>query len=160
MNWYVIAFSFFMSAQVYAKCVSEAYRHFDFWVGDWQVKTPDGKIAGRNVITIDYEGCVIKERYKGLSGYRGESVSLYDVTRNFWHQTWVDNTGLLLQLGGGLQGNKMVLTGTSFDREGNLLDERITWTPNADGTVRQVWRTRSQDQKWQTIFDGLYIKKK
>ena len=35
--------------------------------------------------------------------------------------------------------------------------ERITWTPNADGSVRQHWETSTDDGKtWKTSFDGLY----
>ncbi|KAF7764969.1 hypothetical protein PCIT_b1085 [Pseudoalteromonas citrea] len=159
MRWFLIVFSCLCACGVWANCDDKAYREFDFWLGDWQVYTPDGKLAGRNVITAAHNKCVIKERYTGLSGYKGESIGIYDVTRKLWHQTWVDNTGLLLQLEGNLQGNVMVLTGSDFDKEGNYLEERITWTPNEDGSVRQVWKTKMLDQKWQVIFDGLYIKK-
>ena len=159
MKWFLVAFSCLCACGVSAKCDDKAYREFDFWLGDWQVYTPDGKLAGRNIITADYNNCVIKERYTSVSGYQGESLGIYDITRKLWHQTWVDNTGLLLQLEGNLQGNVMVLTGSDFDKEGNYLEERITWTPNEDGSVRQVWKTKMLDQKWQVIFDGLYIKK-
>jgi hypothetical protein len=36
----------------------------------------------------------------------------------------------------------------------------ITWTPRADGTVRQVWRvSRDAGQTWTTNFDGTYVRK-
>jgi hypothetical protein len=31
-------------------CSAPAYRQFDFWLGDWKVRRPDGKIAGANRI--------------------------------------------------------------------------------------------------------------
>ena len=34
-----------------AACADPAYRQFDFWIGEWQVHTPDGKLAGTNRIT-------------------------------------------------------------------------------------------------------------
>src|SRR5690606_22958901 len=30
----------------------EKFREFDFWVGEWDVHTPDGKLAGRNVVEV------------------------------------------------------------------------------------------------------------
>ena len=37
------------------------------------------------------------------------------------------------------------------------LRNRITWTPNSDGTVRQLWEvSKDQGESWQTEFDGLY----
>ncbi|CAN5170593.1 hypothetical protein BH11PSE14_BH11PSE14_24070 [soil metagenome] len=44
-----------------------------------------------------------------------------------------------------------------FDKTGVVQRERITWTPNADGSVRQFWESSSDDGKrWTTAFDGLY----
>ena len=38
--------------------------------------------------------------------------------------------------------------------------ERITWTSNPDGTVRQHWEQSTDGGKtWTTAFDGLYRKK-
>ncbi len=35
--------------------------------------------------------------------------------------------------------------------------DRITWTPNDDGTVRQHWQTSEDGGKtWKTEFDGRY----
>ena len=35
----------------------------------------------------------------------------------------------------------------------------ITWTPNADGSVRQHWRTTKDGGKtWETAFDGKYVR--
>ena len=42
------------------------------------------------------------------------------------------------------------------DRE---LEARLKLEPNADGTVRQLWETSSDDGKtWAASFDGLYRK--
>ena len=49
-----------------------------------------------NVITREYDGCVIHERYTGPQGYTGESLNAFDATRKVWHQTWVDSQGTLL----------------------------------------------------------------
>ena len=53
----------------------------------------------------------------------------------------------------------MVLQGTSVTPRGTSLN-RITWTPNQDGTVRQHWEnSRDEGATWQTVFDGLYTRK-
>jgi len=64
--------------------------------GRVNVFTPDGKLAGTNSIEREIGGCVLHERYETAKGYRGESFNVYDAARRVWHQTWVDNQGLLL----------------------------------------------------------------
>ena len=44
-------------------CEAPAHRAFDFWLGEWQVRTTDGKLAGANRIESEYGGCVLHERY-------------------------------------------------------------------------------------------------
>ena len=90
-------------------CEGAAFRAFDFWLGTWQVHKPDGKLAGHNTITREYGGCVLHEHYTTEHGYSGESLNIYDATRKVWHQSWVDNTGLLPTLEGGIRDGAMVL---------------------------------------------------
>jgi hypothetical protein len=87
------------------------HHQFDFWIGDWQVHRPDGALAGINRITREYGGCVIHERYATGKGYSGESLNVYDAARKVWHQTWVDDSGLLLTIEGRWNGKSMVLEG-------------------------------------------------
>lgn len=138
-------------------CDSEEYRQFDFWIGKWEVTTPDGKLAGENEITQVFGDCVLTERYSTPTGFEGSSFNIFDKTTGQWHQTWVDNTGLLLQLDGGLVDKRMVLWGDGLNQSGQLVTHRITWTPNEDSSVRQHWQiSNDQGISWQTLFDGLY----
>ena len=132
-------------------CDSPEHHQFDFWIGDWQVHRPDGALAGINRITREYGGCVIHERYATGKGYSGESLNAYDAARKVWHQTWVDDTGLLLTLEGRWDGKQMVL-------EGNR--QRITWTPDAQGGVRQLWEAADEKGAWSVVFDGRYTRKR
>ena len=142
-----------------APCASPEHRQFDFWLGDWQVHKPDGGFAGFNRITSEYRGCVLHERYATGRGYSGESLNVYDAARKVWHQTWVDDTGLLLRLEGRWNGNSMVLEGLAPGADGAMAKQRITWTPNADGSVRQLWETADSKGAWTVAFDGRYTKK-
>jgi hypothetical protein len=140
-----------------AACETPESRQFDFWVGEWNVTVADGRQVGVNRITREYDGCVVHEHYTTTRGYAGESLNTWDAARKVWHQTWVDSSGTLLLLEGGLVGASMVMEGPGDD-EGRPVQHRITWTPNADGTVRQLWETRAAGA-WKTTFDGLYRKK-
>ena len=142
-----------------APCSAPENRQFDFWVGDWQVAKPDGKAAGTNHITREYGGCVVHEHYATPSGYTGESLNAYDASRKVWHQTWVDSGGLLLTLEGGWDGKAMVMSGDAPGPDGVIRKQRITWTPNADGSVRQLWETADGQGGWTVAFDGKYTKK-
>lgn len=140
------------------RCASREHRQFDFWIGEWRVSTPDGKLAGHNRITREYDGCVIHERYSTSHRYNGESLNTYDSSRKVWHQTWVDDAGLLLILEGKWNGKSMVLEGRSPDDKGVMRTQRVSWTPNADGSVRQLWESLGDGGEWIVVFDGHYMK--
>lgn len=139
-------------------CAGPEHRQFDFWLGTWQVHTPDGKLAGSNRITREYGGCVLHERYQTPAGFSGESLNVYDAGRKRWHQTWVDNSGTLLLLEGGLRDGTMVLEGETTGTDGTVTRHRISWTPNADGSVRQHWESTDAAGAWTTTFDGTYTR--
>lgn len=142
-----------------APCDAPEHRAFDFWLGEWNVRTPDGKLAGVNRIAREYDGCVLHERYDTGKGYSGESLNVYDATRKVWHQTWVDTGGTLLLLEGGPRDGKMVLEGQTTNSDGPPTKHRITWSPNPDGSVRQHWESTDAKGAWTTAFDGTYTRR-
>lgn len=140
-------------------CATPAYREFDFWIGTWDVFIPDGRQAGSNTIDSVLGGCALHEQWTSAGGGHGFSYNIYDFTRRVWHQTWVDASGTLLRLEGGLANGAMVLQGESLGREGPVWN-RITWTPIARDSVRQHWEVRSDSASaWRTIFDGMYVRR-
>ncbi len=144
-------------------CATPEYRQFDFWLGDWEVKGPAGQVAGTNLITRTLDGCVLYESWKGKGGAVGNSFNIYDATDQKWHQTWVDNQGSLLMLTGGLKDGKMVLESgpvpTRRDASKTVL-QRITWSKEEGGKVRQLWESSSDGgTTWTVAFDGMYSKK-
>ncbi|MBI3367852.1 MAG: hypothetical protein HY021_05225 [Burkholderiales bacterium] len=141
-----------------AACDAAAYRGFDFWLGQWEVRTPEGKLAGTNRIEREYGGCVVHERYDTGRGYSGESLNIYDASRQVWHQSWVDTQGTLLTLEGRVVDGKMQLEGQVAGTP-VATRHRITWTPHADGSVRQLWESTDAKGEWQVAFDGRYTRK-
>lgn len=141
-----------------APCASAEHRQFDFWVGEWRVLRPDGELAGNNRITLEYGGCVVHEHYTTSRGYSGESLNIYDAARKVWHQSWVDSNGLLLTLEGRWNGESMILEGLAPNAKGVMTRQRVTWTPNPDGSVRQLWEAADEKGAWTVAFDGKYTK--
>lgn len=140
-------------------CSGVEHHAFDFWLGEWNVHVANGKQVGTNSIKREIGGCVLHERYDTGRGYSGESFNVYDAPRKVWHQSWVDSAGLLLLLEGGLRDGKMVLEGQTLGADGKTTKHRITWTPNADGSVRQLWESTGPDGAWTVAFDGKYTRR-
>jgi hypothetical protein len=146
-------------AQQPPPCTAAEYRQFDFWLGHWEVFTPDGKKAGENTIEAIDGGCALIERWRGNGGFSGTSLNSWDRGARQWRQHWVDNQGGLLRLAGALDGARMVLAGADAHpgKPGVTLRQRITWTPLPGGEVQQVWQTSEDDgARWTTVFDGRY----
>ncbi|MGX5173141.1 hypothetical protein ACUR5C_03830 [Aliikangiella sp. IMCC44653] len=145
-------------------CQQQHYRAFDFWVGQWEVKDKQGKVLGINHIQPILNGCGLSENWRSQNGFEGKSYNFYDNQTQLWHQTWIDTSGGILYLNGGLQKDSMVLKGTRPGKSSNGISQqtthRITWTPLKDGRVRQYWESSVDAGKtWKVLFEGFYSKK-
>ncbi len=142
-------------------CSKSEYRQFDFWLGEWETFT-NNSLAGTNRVVLLQDSCLLQENWLSANrNYSGTSYNFYDPQDQKWHQTWIDNQGQGLRLEGGLEkGNMVMRSGPMKNRQGDLVYHRITWTPNPDGTVRQLWESSPDGSTdWQSVFDGLYKKK-
>lgn len=147
------------SDAVAERCNGPEFRQFDFWMGEWEVRDAEGEIVGHNTITRVARGCGLLENWQGATGGRGVSINTYDADRGRWTQRWV-GAGSTLWLEGGLEDGRMVLAGTRprSTPRGDVLD-RITWTPLADGRVRQLWEVSPDGgESWRAIFEGFYTR--
>jgi hypothetical protein len=140
-------------------CDLPEHREFDFWIGDWDVSTPDGNQVGTNRITLILGTCVLLETWKGKSGLEGWSFNVFDRVEHKWHQTWVDSHGMRLDLVGTLVGKNMVLSGTRPGTDGGTIVDRITWEPIDANHVRQLWeQSKDGGKTWAVAFDGKYVR--
>lgn len=143
-------------------CTAPEHRQFDFWLGEWAVTGKGGKLVGKSRIESILLGCAIAEHWSSGTGGAndGKSYNLYNRELGRWEQFWVDAKGNRLMLSGGLVDGNMVLEGRQErvdPKTGVRRRERITWTPNADGSVRQLWESSTDEGKtWTVAFDGLY----
>lgn len=141
-----------------APCTSPEYRQFDFWIGDWDTFEVDapGKVIARNHVDSILDGCVLREVYEQGDGLTGQSFTIYDAARKVWHQSWVTNHGQLLMLEGEMQGERIVLSGTSRNADGGQLKLRGIWA-RVEGGVRETAATSSDDGKtWKPLFDIVF----
>jgi hypothetical protein len=126
-------------------CATADYRGFDFWEGSWSA----GGSATNNLRSL-VGGCILEENWS--SAENGTSFNMYDARSGLWNQVWTDTNDNTLIIYGGLDGDQMVMSGP---RRGAM--ERIIWTPNANGTVRQLGQSSSNGgQSWTTSYDITY----
>jgi hypothetical protein len=154
-------------------CEGAAYRAFDFWLGHWQVRLADGRLAGENRIEASRDGCYLTERWQGARGSEGFSLNFYQPADGRWRQVWV-SADTQIEITGGLADGRMVLNGeiryrrpldtdrAGADGPGPVRPFRGSWTPLPDGRVRQFFEERVVDadgvEKWQPWFEGFYTK--
>lgn len=144
-------------------CTGDEYRQFDFWLGEWDVTAAgNAQPTAASRISSKQDGCVVLEEYSVGTAFTGMSINFYDGAKKIWHQTWMSNAGGSVYLEGALnKDGAMVLTDKDLPISkisGTI--NRVTWTPNQDGSVRQFWQSSTDGGEiWSVAFDGLYTKK-
>ena len=117
-------------------------------------------MVGHSRIESVRGGCAIAEHWSSARGSQGDgkSYNQYNAGLRKWEQFWVDASGSRLVLAGSFADGAMVLEGRHEpDAQGKAGRERITWTANADGSVRQLWESsKDEGASWSVSFDGLY----
>jgi hypothetical protein len=138
-------------------CEGPRFHEFDFWVGEWTVRRPDGQVAGTNAITSEEAGCAIVEHWTSAAGGTGQSLNFYDPAADRWRQIWI-GLGLVLAMEGGLVNGAMILEGPlQYVATGRVTRLRGVWTPLPDGRVRQEFQeSENGGQTWTLWFDGYY----
>lgn len=140
-------------------CTADEYRQFDFWLGTWSVTSAGSSgPSATNIISAEHGGCVVLEQYTA-GKFTGMSINFYDSNTKQWRQTWMSNAGSALYLAGGLNNKgEMVLSDKGLSGSSKSINQ-ITWTPLANGDVRQHWQATSDNgASWTTVFDGNYSK--
>ena len=151
-----------MAARAYPCEHDEAFRAFDFWVGDWDVRLADGSIAGTNTIEPAQRGCVLLESWQSASGGTGMSINYLDKATGEWVQVWNAEGGSQINIRGGITDEGMLLVGTLHNvASGTTSPFRGLWTPLDDGRVRQFFEQSTDGgATWSPWFEGFYTRKK
>lgn len=138
-------------------CEGEAYRAFDFWLGEWTVTDEGGTLQGTNRITSEEGGCLLVERWTSASGGTGQSYNFYQPAKGSWRQVWVNAGSVIDYEGGPTETGGMHMEGTISYRNGTAFPFRGAWTVQADGSVRQEFaQYNPQSEAWEPWFVGIY----
>jgi hypothetical protein len=141
-----------------ADCSAPEHHQFDFWLGDWNV-TAAGTPAGTSRIESVMQGCGVLEHWSGAGGGHGTSLNFYDRGTKAWSQAWIDESGNALHLSGTFSNGTMVLASEPRTTGKGVDVQRITWSKNADATVRQLWESSTDGgTTWTVAFDGIYTR--
>lgn len=141
-----------------AACANSEHRQFDFWIGEWNVVfSATNEAAGHSVVESLYQGCTLRENWTGRGGYSGGSLNAYDPSDGKWKQTWVGSDGAVSFYTGRREGESMVFLAQGVENgAAHLL--RMTFTPLADGAVRQhIERSNDGGVSWADEYDLRYI---
>ncbi len=160
MRWTLAFFitTFAPIAAAEGPCSDPAYRQWDFWVGEWDVRSVDGQPQGTNSITQEENGCLIVERWTSAAGGTGQSYNFYHLGDEQWHQLWI-SPGAIIEYSGGLTDDgAMKLDGTiTYQTNGVQAQFTGSWTPNEDGTVLQEFKQWDDaTNTWKNWFTGVY----
>jgi hypothetical protein len=100
------------------------------------------------------------ENWLSVSGTSGKSFNFYDAGEDHWRQIWVDDTGGVIEFTGQVREGVMYYTATTHDpASGAATLHKLTFTPNAEGSVRQFWESsKDNGETWTVAFDGHYAK--
>ena len=138
----------------------ENFNDWDFWVGEWNVYSNDGKhtLQGTNSITKQHLNCLIMESWTSAKGGQGSSMNYYDPVESQWRQVWVASAYSIDYTGGLNESGSMVLNGKiNYYKQGKSFSFRGAWTPKQDGSVRQFFEQfDAEKEQWTVWFDGIY----
>lgn len=140
-------------AQPAEPCTAPEHRQFDFWLGEWTIIVAGSQQTPPSDITLEPGGCAVFENFNNGAG---RSINVFNEVDQMWHQTFIFASGQRLILVGELVGEEMILAAPDpFGPPGSF--NRWTWTPNADGTVRQLQEQSIDGGATVGGFDGLYV---
>ena len=144
-----------------APCESQTqHRQFDFWIGEWNVKSQNTKVAESSIQRI-IGGCVLYENYSQADGFTGKSFNFYDSTLKKWRQTWVDSGGNVSEFVGEFKDGSLHYEGESHRQDGSRVLRKMIFYNLGPDRVRQ-YSERSTDggKTWNVAYDFTYERKK
>ena len=139
-------------------CPADANRHrFDFWIGEWNVETKDGKPAGRSSIQAISGGCGLLENWTDLNGGTGKSINAYNPAIGTWQQFWVGEFGAVTEYRESeWRGDTLSFRATSRVN-GKSIALRLSFTPLPDGSVRQFGeQSPDSGRTWTPTYEFFY----
>lgn len=137
----------------------------DFWVGDWNLtwKDKDGNVeSGLNEVQKIMDGKVIQENFRALNGasagFIGKSWTVFNVKKDTWFQTWVDNQGSYLDFTFEIEEGKRMFIRTGQDKDGNTNYQRMVFYNIAENNFDWKWESSKDKKAWNLLWQIHYEK--
>jgi hypothetical protein len=143
-------------------CAGNPDRHrFDFWVGEWQVTTPDGHVVGSSSVQSMAGGCGLLENWTASNGTTGKSLNAFNPVAKQWQQYWVGQGGAVTEYRESEwhDGSLSFIARPTGAAAQPM--QRLTFTPVNDSTVRQHGElSKDGGSTWTTTYDFYYHRRR
>lgn len=140
---------------------SDPLRHFDFFLGTWDVLARDGNVIGFSRVEAREGGRVVLETFTGLDGDSASAVGYFDPADRRWKVTIVSSRGDVARYSGAFTTGAMRMAGTHTAPDGTQTFARATLLRQADGRIRAlVERTEDRGRTWTVERDVTYVARK
>lgn len=138
-------------------CNSDVHDDLDFWVGKWDAAWEGG--SGTNEITKEYNGCLIREDFRG-SNLLGMSVSSYSQADKMWRQTWIDEQNGFLDLKGYYEGENFIFHTTPDATKPNI-QLQMVFSDIKKNNFTWTWMgTNDGGENWNNLWQINYTRAK
>ena len=142
-------------------CANADRHRFDFWIGEWDVKTPAGGLAGTSSVQSVSGGCALLENWTATNGGTGKSLNAYNPVSKQWQQYWAGQGGAVTEY----RESEWKDGSLSFMARGSAPSaapmQRLTFTPVNDSTVRQHGESSADGgATWTTTYDFYYHRRR
>jgi tetratricopeptide (TPR) repeat protein len=135
-------------------------RQLDFWIGKWDVLTPQDQKAGINIIEPFADGCGLLENWTATGAGSGKSINYYDTSTQKWYQFWIGSGGGALRYSGSFKDGAMRFEGETVSNGKKVL-HRLTFSKIDENTVRQFAELSNDEGKtWTVSYDFKYVRMK
>lgn len=139
-------------------CSGPEYRVLDFWTGSFEVRTPQGQVAGQNRINKILNGCALEEHWTSAGGGSGRSFTWFDPDLKKWRQIYIGATGHSHDYIGEFRDGVMHFLHDRTLPDGSRHMLRMTFAPQSNASVRQhIEESWDGGTTWAVWFDGMYI---
>jgi tetratricopeptide (TPR) repeat protein len=137
------------------------YRQFDFWVGDWEVRTQQGQVVGSNSVKLLEDGCIVEENWTSAGdGQTGKSFNFYNPMTKKWHQSYMGNDAGNWMMDGEYKDGAMRLVGMIYSPRRQVMT-RMTFFNLGPDKVRQLGEiSEDAGANWKVTWDAIYLRKK
>ena len=137
------------------------FRRFDFWLGEWEVRSVLGQPAGTSRIERVSGGCALLENWTDNQGGTGKSLNTYNRRAGSWQQYWVGQMGNVTEYRTSeWKGDSLSFFSDAVGADGAPVRIRLTFSPITSDAVRQHGeQSRDGGATWSTTYDLRYHRK-